>query len=81
MGPDEVVEEDKQGNEVVGRRERGKALFGFVPCLELLVKTLDEVVGNVIVKTLYADMLDAMQRLNRHLVGGVAVADNGFRRT
>lgn len=81
MGPDEVVEEDEHGNEVVGGSKRGKALFGLVPSLELLVKALDEVVGDVIAEALNADMLNPMQRLNRHLIGKVAVADNGLRRT
>lgn len=78
---DEVVEKDEHGNEIVGRREGRKALFGLVPSLELLGKTLNEVVGNVIVKTLNADVLNAIQRLNRHQVGKVAVADNGLRST
>ena len=43
MRADEVVEEDEHGNEVVGRSERGEPLFGFVPCLKLLVKALYEV--------------------------------------
>ena len=47
---DKVVEEDKHGNEVVGRSKRGKALLGFVPCLELLVEALNEVVGDVVVE-------------------------------
>ena len=38
MRADEVVEKDEHGNEVVGRSERGKALFGLVPGLELFVK-------------------------------------------
>ena len=79
MRADEVVEEDEHGNEVVGRSERGKPLFGFVPCLKLLVKALYEVVGNIIVETLHTDMLDPMQRLNGHLVGKIAVANNGLR--
>lgn len=79
MRADEVVEEDEHGNEVVGRSERGKPLFGFVPCLKLLVKALYEVVGNIIVETLHTDMLDPMQRLNGHLVGKIVVANNGLR--
>ena len=79
MRADEVVEEDEHGNEVVGRSERGKPLFGFVPCLKLLVKALYKVVGNIIVETLHTDMLDPMQRLNGHLVGKIAVANNGLR--
>ena len=80
MRADEVVEEDEHGNEVVGRRKGREALFGFVPGLELFVEALNEVVGNVIVETLYADVLYPMERLNRHLIGKVAVAHNGARR-
>lgn len=80
MGTDEVVEENKHGNEVVGRRKGRKSLFGLVPGLELLVEALNEVVGNVVVEALNTDMLYPMQCLNRHLIGGVAVADNGPRR-
>ena len=79
MGTDKVVEEDEHGNEVVGGSKRRKALLGFVPCLELLVEALYEVIGNVIVEALHADMLDPIQRLNWHLVGKVAVAHNGLR--
>ena len=78
MRADEVVEKDEHGNEVVGRSKRGKALLGFVPCLELLVEALDEVVGNVVVEALHADVLNPMQRLDRHLIGKVAVAHNGL---
>lgn len=77
---DEVVEEDEHGNEIVGGREGRKALFGFVPCLELLVEALNEVVGNVVVEALHANMFDPMQRLNGHLVGKIAIAHNGLRR-
>ena len=77
----EVVEKDEHGNEVVGRREGRKTLFSLVPSLELLVKTINEVVGNVIVKTLNTDVLNPIQHFNRHLVGKVSVTHNGFRRT
>lgn len=76
---DEVVEEDEHVNEVVGRSKRGKPLLGFVPCLKLLVKALYEVISNIIMEALHADMLDPMQRLDRHLVGKIAVAHNGLR--
>ena len=79
MRADEVVEKDEHGNEVVGRSKGRKALFGFVPCLELLVEALNEVVGNVVVEALHADVLNPTQRLDRHLVGKVTVADNGPR--
>ena len=80
MRADEVVKEVEHGNKVVGRREGRKALLGFVPCLELLVEALYEVVGNVIVEALHTDVLNPMQRLNRHPVGKVTVADNSPRR-
>ena len=76
---DEVVEKDEHGNKVVGRREGRKALLGFVPSLELLVEALYEVVGDVVMEALYTDMLYPMQHLNRHSVGGIAVAYNGLR--
>lgn len=50
---DKVIEEDEQGNEVVGGGKRGKKPLDFVPSLELL---LNQVVGNVIVEALHADM-------------------------
>ena len=77
---DEVVEKDEHGNEVVGRSKGRKALFGFVPSLELLVEALYEVVGNVVVEALHTDVLNPMQRLDRHLIGKVTVAHNGARR-
>ena len=75
----EVVEKEEHGNKVVGRREGRKALLGFVPCLELLVEALNEVVGNDVVEALHADVLNPTQRLDRHPVGKVTVADNGPR--
>ena len=66
------------GNEVVGRSKGGKALFSLVPGLALLVESLNEVVGNVIVEALHADVLNSVQRFNGHLVGKVAVAHNGM---
>ena len=54
---DEVVKEDEHGNKVVGGSKRGKALLGLVPSLELLVKALNEVVGNIIVEAFHANML------------------------
>ena len=57
---DKVVEKDEHGNEIVGRSKGRKALFGFVPCLKLLVEALDEVVCNIIVETLHTDVLHPM---------------------
>ena len=36
-GANKVEEKDEQGNQVIGTFKRGKALFGFVPSLELLI--------------------------------------------
>lgn len=80
MRADEVVEKDEHGNEVVGRRKGRKALFGLVPGLELLVEAFNEVVGNVVVETLHTDMLNPIQRLDRHLIGKVTVAHNSAGR-
>ena len=80
MRADKVVEEDKHRNEVVGRSKGRKALLGLVPSLELLVKALDEVVSNIIVETLHADVFYPIQRLDRHLIGKIAVAHNSPRR-
>ena len=80
MWTDEVVEEDEHGNEVVGRSERGEPLFGFVPCLELFVKTLNKIVGDIVVEAFYTDMFHPMQHLDRHLIGKVTVADDSTRR-
>ena len=79
MWADKVVEKEEHGNEVVCISERGKALFGFVPCLKLLVEALYEIVGNVIVETLHADVFYSIQRFNRHLIGKVAIAHNDPR--
>lgn len=39
----------------------------------------NEVVGNIIMEALHADVPDPMQRLDRHLVGKIAVAHNRLR--
>ena len=79
MWADEVVKKHEHGNEVVCRCERGKTLFGLVPRLELLVEALDEVVGNVIAKALYADVLHIAKCLDRGFVRAVTVSDNRLR--
>ena len=58
---------------LLAEEKEEKPLFGFVPYLELLVKALNEVVGDVIVETFHADVLNPMQRLDRHLIGEVTV--------
>jgi hypothetical protein len=56
--------------------ERGKSLFGFVPCLELFVKAFDQVVGDVVAEALDADMPDSQYCFYRNFIGAVAVGDN-----
>ena len=80
MRTNKVKEEHKHGDQVISALKGRKALLGFVPSLELLVEALNEVVGNVVVEALHADVLNPMQRLDRHLIGEVTVAHNGARR-
>ena len=58
MRRDKVVEKDEHGNEIVGRNKGRKSLLGFVLYFELLVEALNEVIGNIVVETLHADMLN-----------------------
>lgn len=53
-----------------------KGSASFVPSLERFAEALNEVVGNVVMETLHANMLNQMQRLDRHLIGKVTVTDN-----
>lgn len=79
MRADKVEEEHEHGNDIIGGLERRKALFGLVPCLKLLVEAFDEIVGNIIFKTLDPDMRDAEDRFDRHFVGRIAVRNKGIR--
>lgn len=79
MRTDEIEEEDEQGNEVICGSEGRKALFGFVPGLELFVEGLDEVVGNIVVEALDLNMLDAKDGFDWDRVGRVTVGDEGGR--
>src|SRR5699024_5537675 len=79
MKADKVVEKDEHGSKVIGGREGRISLFSLVIGPELLDELLNEVVGDVILKTLHADMLDPMQCLDRHSVGRIAVAHSGLR--
>ena len=81
MRADEVVEKDEHGNEVVGRSERGKALFGLVPGLELFVKAFDQIVGNIVLKALNAYVPGAVKnRLDRNIVGRITVGNDRIGR-
>lgn len=78
MRADEIVKEEKNRDEIVGRVKRRKPLFGFVLCRELLVEAFDKVVGNIVEEALNADMLDCQHRFHWNSVSAVAVGDDGF---
>ena len=59
MWPNKVEEKDKHADKIVGGLERRKTLFSFVPCLKLLVKTFNQVIGNIIFEALYLNMCRA----------------------
>ena len=79
MRANEVVEKDKHGNKIVGRLERVKALFGLVPGLELFMKCLNQVVGDIVFKRLNADMGGIKYCFNRLLVSGITVRNDRLR--
>lgn len=77
MRPDKIEEEDKHADEIVGRIKGAKALFGFVPGFELMVESLDEVVGDIIMKGLDPDVDSRGEdRTDGDFVSTVAVRDN-----
>ena len=70
MGTDEIKEKNESSDEVIGRGKGRKTLFGFVPSLELLIKALNEVVGNIVLKALYPDMAHPREQgFDRNFVG------------
>jgi len=77
MWANEIVEKEKNRNEIIGRIERRKPLFGFVPCFKLSVKAFDQVGGDVVVKAPDADMLDSQYGLNRNFISTVTASDDG----
>jgi len=79
MRTNEIVEEDEHGNKVVGRLKRIKTLLGLVPGLELFVKRLDEVVGDIVFERLDADMSGAEHGFYRLFVSGITIRDDGVR--
>jgi len=78
MRPDKVEEEHEHGNEVVSRIKGAEALLGLVPRLELLVESLNEVIGNIVLEGLHADVFSS-KGLYRLLVSAVAVGDDSGR--
>ena len=55
---DEVEEKYESRNHVVGSIKVTKPILRFVPSLELLVKALNEVVGNIILEALNLNVVD-----------------------
>ena len=80
MRSNEIEEEYKDRDHGVSRFKRVKAAFCFVPRFEAVVKGFNEIVADIVLKALYTNM-DRVgeETLYRHLVGRIAVADNGGR--
>ena len=80
MRANKAEEKDKQGNQAIGTFKREKALFGFVPSPELLVKAFNQIVWNIILEALNTNVLSTVKSgLNRSLVGWIAVWNNSER--
>ena len=80
MRPNEIKEEYKDRDHGIGRFKRVKATFCFVPRFEAVVKGFNEIVADIVLKALYTNMGRVREEtLYRHLVGRIAVADNGGR--
>jgi len=74
----EVEKEDESGDSGVSRVKGVEAAFSFVPSLKLSVKRFDEIVRNVVVEALDANMVSVRKEtFNRNAVSGIAVGDNG----
>ena len=65
----EVEKEDESRDSRISRVKRVESTFGFVPCFELPVKRFDEVVRNVIVEVLNANVVGfGEETFNGHVV-------------
>ena len=56
VGTKEVEKEDESRDSRIGRVEGVEAALNFVPSLEMAVKRFDEIVRNIVGKTLDANM-------------------------
>lgn len=80
MRPYKVEEKDKHRNEIIGRGKGRETLFCLIPGFELLIKTFNQVVGDIIFKAFHPNMLCILKkRLDRHFISGIAVRNNGRR--
>lgn len=78
MRSDEVKEKDEHADQVIGMSEGSETLFRLVPSFELLVETLNEVVGDIVHEALDADVsgTTTKERIDRNLVGAETVRYN-----
>lgn len=82
MRPNEVEEENKDRNSGVCGIEGTESALGFVPCLKAVIERFNEVVADVVLEALDANVPDVLKvTLDRHLVSGIAIADNRLRST
>ena len=58
MWPYKVVEEDKHADQIIGRVKRFNSLLSLVPSLELMMKRLNKIVGDIILKAFTSDMFN-----------------------
>ena len=56
MRAQKVVEEQENRNQAIGTFERPEPTFRLIPGLKLIVKCLDQVVGNIVLKVLDLNM-------------------------
>ena len=77
MRSNKIEEENKNRYGSIGRFERMKATFRFVPSFKTIVKGFNEVVGDVVLKALYTNVCGIRKvTFGRHFIGTVPVANN-----
>lgn len=77
MRSDEVEEENKDRYGSIGRLKGMKATLCFVPSLKAVVKGFNEVVADIIFKTLYPNVLGVWKEtFGRYFVSRVTITDN-----
>ena len=77
MRTNEVEKEDKSRESGIGGVEGVEAALDLVPSLELAVKRFNEIIRNVIIERLDANVISIGEKtLNRDIVSRIAVADN-----
>ena len=78
----EVEKEDESRDSGIGRAKGVEAAFGFVPSLELTMKSLDEIIRDVVAEAVDANMSRLREEaFDRDFVSSVTITDNGARVT